>query len=85
MQAKEFNYVKAAMDIMEGLDWRQSKYDGIIVTFQSAQSDDTVTAIDLVKGRPITLGVMVVNLLKQLPQDVVAGIVEQINKEILGR
>lgn len=85
MQAKEFNYVKTAMNIMEGLDWRQSKYDGIIVMGDFAQNDDTVTSIRLLKGRPITLGVMVVKLLKKLPQDIVVGIVEQVNKEILGR
>lgn len=85
MQAKNFSRAEEAINILNGLDWRQSKYDGVIVMGDFAQNDDTVTSIRLLKGRPITLGVMVVKLLKKLPQDIVVGIVEQVNKEILGR
>lgn len=85
MQTEDFSRAEEAINILYGLDWRQSKYDGVIVMGDFAQNDGTVTSIRLLKGRPITLGVMVVKLLKQLPQDVVAGIVEQVNKEILGR
>lgn len=85
MQAKNFSRAEEAINILNGLDWRHSKYDGVIVMGDFAQNDDTVTSIRLLKGRPITLGVMVVKLLKKLPQDIVVGIVEQVNKEILGR
>lgn len=85
MQTEDFSRAEEAINILYGLDWRQSKYDGVIVMGDFAQNDDTVTSIRLLKGRPITLGVMVVKLLKKLPQDIVVGIVEQVNKEILGR
>ena len=85
MQTKDFSRAEAAINILNSLDWRRSKYDGVIVMGDFAQNDGTVTSIRLIKGRPITLGAMVVKSLKQLPQGVVAGIVEQISKERLNR
>lgn len=85
MQTKDFSRAEEAINVLNSLDWRQSKYDGVIVVGGFAQNDGTVKSIRLLKGRSITLGVMVVKLLKQLPRDVVAGIVGQANKEILGR
>lgn len=85
MQTKDFSRAEEAINVLNSLDWRQPKYDGVIVVGGFAQNDGTVKSIRLLKGRSITLGVMVVKLLKQLPRDVVAGIVGQANKEILGR
>lgn len=84
MEKADFNYVKKNVEKIIKANWKHSKNDGFIIIGRMSLDEKTLT-FGKSKGTEETITDLIIELMEQLPDNIVTNVVTRASKKRRGK